>query len=54
MIKKNKRFNYISRYNTDSVSYFTKKSQKYKSNFFLFIILIILFLLVYLIINYQV
>lgn len=54
MIKRNKQFNYIPRYGKKDDTYFKYKNKKYKSNFFLIIVLIMLFLLTYFIINYQV
>lgn len=54
MTKKNKRINYYRRFDTKSLLDFRKNNKSYKSTFFLLMMLIVLFLLGYVIINYQV
>lgn len=54
MAKKNKKINYYRRFDKKSLLDFRKNNKSYKSTFFLLMMLIVLFLLGYVIINYQV
>ena len=53
-MRTNKKFNYKPRYNKISSLSFNRSKKKYKSNFYLIIFLIILILLSYIVITYQI
>lgn len=53
-MRTNKKFNYKPRYNKISSLSFNRNKIKHKSNFYLIIFLIILILLSYIVITYQI